>query len=124
MIGGLAQSALGDCREVLRSLPTNFYHTIVTSPPYFRLRSYLPENSPLKANEIGQEETPEQYVANLVAVFREARRTLRDDGTLWLNLGDSYVGPDIPDDCKEKDLIGIPWMVAFALRADGWHLRC
>ena len=117
--------------------------TCVTSPPYYGLRDYG------NADQIGLEETPEQYVDKLVQVFREVKRVLKDDGTLWLNLGDSYAanrGYQVPqtkdvgtkrsaDDfnnmpmkannlgCKPKDLIGIPWMVAFALRADGWYLR-
>jgi DNA modification methylase len=132
----------GDCREVLKTLPAESVNCCVTSPPYWGLRDYG------VAGQIGLEPTPEAYVAELVAVFREVRRVLRNDGTLWLNLGDSYSarlrqsGPehagkltqsskgvltkitrDRPPDCKEKDLIGIPWMVAFALRADGWYLR-
>jgi len=121
----------------------------VTSPPYFGLRDYGAEG------QIGLEQTPDEYVAKLVEVFRTVRRVLRDDGTLWLNLGDSYnnrtkvrssshqpaLNGFVDDnwserakrggvrmsrndgDLKEKDLIGIPWMVAFALRADGWYLR-
>ena len=73
--------------------------------------------------QIGLEETPEEYVANLVEGFREVRETLADDGTLWLNLGDTYCGASAIPGIKEKDLIGIPWMVAFALRNDGWYLR-
>ena len=134
----------GCCLDILRQLPSGIVNTCVTSPPYFGLRDYGVDG------QIGLEETPEQYVASLVAVFREVRRMLTDDGTLWLNLGDSYnaagrsghgtrVGykqgtnrasdtgadncrPNV-DGLKEKDLIGIPWMVAFALRADGWYLR-
>jgi DNA modification methylase len=116
---------------------------VVTSPPYYGLRDYG------ISGQIGLEVTPDEYVANLVQVFREVKRVLRDDGTLWLNLGDSYSGSgkgqwnggasdpknqktfgmklnnvgNIPDGLKPKDLIGIPWMVAFALRADGWWLR-
>jgi len=119
----------------------------VTSPPYFGLRSYLPEGHPDKHLELGLEETPEQYVERMVSVFREVRRVLADDGTLWLNIGDSYASAStynaprtskgefgrvnaprqpnagVPRGCKPKDLIGIPWMLAFALRADGWYLR-
>lgn len=74
--------------------------------------------------QIGLEETPEQYIDRLVAVFHEVKRVLKDDGTLWLNIGDSYCGTgDKVIGCKQKDLIGIPWMLAFALRADGWYLR-
>ena len=98
----------GDCIEQLRTMEANSVHTCVTSPPYYGLRDYGHDG------QIGLEETPEAYVAKLVEVFREVRRVLRDDGTLWLNLGDSY---------KEKQLLGIPWRVAFALQADGWYLR-
>jgi len=119
--------------------------TCVTSPPYYGLRSYLDTDNPLKHIEIGLEPTPEEYIANMVAVFREVKRVLRDDGTLWLNIGDSYAsstkgsgGPSAKQDSnagsrycsikinhgvKDKDLIGIPWLLAFALRADGWWLR-
>jgi DNA modification methylase len=134
---------LGDCLEVLSAMPSASAHTCVTSPPYFGLRDYG------HGGQIGLEPTPDEYVAKLVAVFREVRRVLRDDGTLWLNLGDSYNNfrsqmgpgqavhgraklngkPDITsrrrgwDGVKEKDLLGIPWRVAFALQADGWYLR-
>jgi DNA modification methylase len=131
----------GDCLEVLRGLPDGMAQTSVTSPPYYGLRDYG------CAGQIGLEDTPDAYVARLVDVFREVRRVLRDDGTLWLNLGDSYAraggeggcGPNAqvgntksgeqrrnlvpPSRYKPKDLLGIPWMVAFALRADGWWLR-
>lgn len=138
----------GDCRDVLKTLASASVHCVVTSPPFYGLRDYG------VANQIGLEATPDAFVAELVAVFRECRRVLRDDGTLWLNLGDSYAaggtggasdksrlhggkgvgalekikqGPAIsrspPIGLKPKDLIGIPWMVAFALRADGWWLR-
>ena len=133
----------GDCRDVLRSLPAQSVHTCVTSPPYFGLRDYGADG------QIGLEPTPDDFVAALVAVFREVRRVLRDDGTVWLNLGDSYASTggevtrpgvtaragntlatlhpsaraDVPNGVKPKDLIGVPWMVAFALRADGWYLR-
>jgi DNA modification methylase len=116
MIGGLLNAlgltvnlVLGDCRNVLPTLPAGSVHCCVTSPPYFGLRDYGHEN------QIGLEQTPEAFVQELVEVFREVRRVLRDDGTLWLNLGDSYG--------KAKQLLGIPWRVAFALQADGWHLR-
>ena len=99
----------GDVIETLRSLPEGFIHTCVTSPPYWGLRDYgVP-------GQIGLEPTPEEYVEKMVLVFREVWRVLRDDGTLWLNLGDSY-GPG-------KQLMGIPWRVAFALQNDGWVLR-
>ncbi len=128
----------GDVRETLRALPEKTVQTCVTSPPYFGLRDYGVDG------QIGLEPTPDEFVAELVAVFREVRRVLRDDGTLWLNLGDSYAtrwasarsegrggltdnererhGPP-PAGFKNKDLIGIPWRVAFALQADGWYLR-
>ena len=128
---------IGDCLEVLRGLPDGMAQTCVTSPPYYGLRDYG------HAGQIGLEETPDAYVARLVDVFREVRRVLRDDGTLWLNLGDSYAAGGngggnkndtnkgsltvarkvAPAGYKPKDLLGIPWMVAFALRADGWWLR-
>lgn len=127
----------GDCRETLKTLPGQSVQCCITSPPYFGLRDYG------HADQIGLEPSPEAYVAELVAVFREVRRVLRDDGTLWLNLGDSYgqsinrntIGGDkkhglhgnLPSVCesglKPKNLIGIPWRVAFALQADGWYLR-
>ena len=174
----------GDCRAVLRTIPDASVHCCVTSPPYFGLRDYG------VSGQIGLEPTPEEFVAELVDVFREVRRILRDDGTLWLNLGDSYAGSGRggnptaetstlqgslasqeaskikrgrdeigatarqaavtqrgsrlpagfhedarlsgaigrawvppPSGLKQKDLIGTPWMVAFALRSDGWYLR-
>lgn len=128
----------GDCIQTMKGLPAASVQTCVTSPPYYGLRDYGHDS------QIGLEETPEMYVAKLVDVFREVRRVLRDDATLWLNLGDSYNGsggaggdygvgglkegqPKYPgrrvDGLKPKDLIGIPWLVAFALRADGWWLR-
>lgn len=137
----------GDCREILKTLSNQSVHCCVTSPPYFGLRDYGHDG------QIGLEQTPDAYVAELVNVFREVRRILRDDGTLWLNMGDSYassgVAGPISDKCtmqhgkginpkhaktefgraptptglKPKDLIGIPWRVAFALQADGWYLR-
>jgi DNA modification methylase len=133
----------GDCREELARLEPESVQTCVTSPPYWGLRDYGTEG------QLGLEPTPEQYVENLVAVFREVRRVLRDDGTVWLNLGDSYAGSGkgpsnsydrpaqnmsnvaaapnrwqfIPHGIKAKDLVGIPWRVAFALQADGWWLR-
>lgn len=128
---------IGDCIESMRGLPDASVNCCVTSPPYFGLRDYQAKG------QIGLEDTPDDYVARLVQVFREVRRVLRDDGTLWLNLGDSYTSggratraPDekhgaremgfraaTPDGLKPKDLIGIPWRVAFALQADGWYLR-
>lgn len=107
----------GDAAEKLKTLDNASVHTCVTSPPYFGLRDYG------TAGQIGLEQTPEEYVEKLVRVFREVRRTLRDDGTLWLNIGDSYAADRKVAGCKPKDLIGIPWLLAFALRADGWYLR-
>lgn len=128
----------GDALEVLKTIPDESVHCCVTSPPYYGLRDYG------VGGQIGLEDTPEKYVGKLVQVFREVRRVLRDDGTLWLNLGDSYNGsggaggdyspgglkegqPKYPGrrikGLKPKDLIGIPWMIAFALRSDGWYLR-
>ena len=115
----------GNCVDVLRELPEQSVHTCVTSPPYWGLRDY---GNP---DQLGLEPTPELYVANMVQVFREVRRVLRDDATMWLNLGDSYAGStmsggdgrQMPDGLKPKDLVGIPWRVAFALQADGWYLR-
>lgn len=132
---------VGDCRDVLKALPDQSINCIVTSPPYFGLRDYGVDG------QIGLEPTPAAFVEEMVAVFHEARRVLRDDGTLWLNLGDTYQNakgqsggfdPKQParrhlrsarpqdgalDGFKPKDLIGIPWRVAFALQADGWYLR-
>jgi DNA modification methylase len=176
----------GDCVAGLRTLPDASVHCCVTSPPYWGLRSYLPDGHDDKHLERGLEQTPEEYVARMVEVFREVRRVLREDGTCWVNLGDSYAGSwgnqgrketrgtqrqingpmmqrlkaqpvhDIEccldEDCtcpagdenggiypdkktrtgswvndhptlKAKDLVGIPWRVAFALQADGWWLR-
>lgn len=150
----------GDVREQLRSLPDGSVQTCVTSPPYFGLRDYgMP-------GQIGMESSPETFVDVMVGVFREVRRVLADDGTLWLNIGDSYAGSGrgvngdgtpgkitsakqrsnagaildlhdkrvaagaigrqwvaAPEGYKQKDLIGVPWLLAFALRADGWYLR-
>jgi len=133
---------VGDVRNTLAKLPDQSVHCCVTSPPYWGLRDYG------HPDQIGLEPTPEEYVQTLVDVFREVRRVLRDDGTLWLNLGDSYYaggwecrrvnavgnGSMPPeqrksgmakgiDGLKVKDLVGIPWRVAFALQADGWYLR-
>jgi len=178
---------IGDCREVLKTLPDKHFQTCVTSPPYYGLRDYgtaswvggsencshigatlgnnrnfideggrgsnkasLSTGDCIKCgakrvdSQIGLEETPEQFVESLVNVFREVKRVLKDDGTLWLNLGDSYSSggrttttnqtvrgntdygvtrPPPIVGIKPKDLIGIPWRVAFALQADGWYLR-
>ena len=130
----------GDCLNILKTLSDKSINCCITSPPYYGLRDYG------VAGQVGLEDTPDEYVNKLVEIFREVRRVLRDDGTLWMNLGDSYCGtgskgewvdPKNPNGrngqsisktqkiagYKSKDLIGIPWMVAFALRADGWYLR-
>ena len=131
----------GDCREVMAAMEPESVHCVVTSPPYWGLRDYGTDG------QLGLEPTPEEYVANMVAVFREVRRVLRSDGTVWLNLGDSYTSggrktrdpgqskihpalegwaagrAENPPGLKDKDLVGIPWRVAFALQADGWYLR-
>lgn len=131
----------GDCRDLLKTLRAESVHCCVTSPPYWRLRDYG------HPDQIGQEPTPEKYVEALRAVFAEVQRVLRSDGTLWLNLGDCYASawpcsrrnqmgngslpngtraaraPRLGPGLKEKDLVGIPWLVAFALRQDGWYLR-
>lgn len=137
----LNQIIKGDAISVLKKLDTASVNTVVTSPPYFGLRDYGVKG------QIGNEKTPEDYVKNLVEIFQEIRRVLKDDGTVWLNLGDSYAGSnkgfgDKNEDrkytsaartrtlkkaetpgLKSKDLIGIPWRVALALQADGWYLR-
>lgn len=143
VIIGNATLLQGDCLDVLATLPDNSVHCCVTSPPYFGLRAYLPAGHQDKHLEVGAEPTPDEYITKMVSVFREVRRVLRDDGTCWINIGDSYANggrktrdqddklehrgmdcrPDDPDGIKPKDLIGIPWMLAFALRADGWYLR-
>lgn len=99
----------GDALSILRTMTSESVNCIVTSPPYYGLRDYG------QAGQIGHEPEPGIYINKLVDVFREARRVLRDDGTLWLNLGDIYG--------KSKNLIGVPWRVAFALQEDGWNLR-
>ncbi len=103
-----------DCRDGMKKLPDKSVNCCVTSPPYFGLRNYGTDE------QIGLEETPELFVEKMVEVFTEVRRVLKDDGTLWLNLGDSYATGKL---LKPKDLIGVPWMVAFALRSSGWYLR-
>lgn len=141
---GDVRIAQGDAREVLAGFPDESVHCIVTSPPFFQLRNYGVDG------QIGLEQTPEEWVDALVGVFRECRRVLRSDGTFWLEIGDTYAGggggnygsgkeaaygaPHLTNvrnrpewlssaKLKPKDLIGAPWMVAFALRADGWWLR-
>lgn len=132
---------IGDCIESLKSIPENSVQTCITSPPYWGLRDYGHDG------QIGLEQTPDEYIAKMVEVFGEVRRVLRDDGTLWLNLGDSYANDDKwggssggkhvkslhgatgigrgrkSTGLKPKDLVGIPWRVALALQADGWWLR-
>jgi len=143
-----ARILVGDCREVMATLPEASVQCVVTSPPYFGIRDYG------TAGQIGLEATVEEYVAQMVAVFDGVRRVLRDDGTVWLNMGDCYSsgnsGQRVRDNnggfqpglstrtqdataanpgrkpiagMKTKDLIGIPWRVAFALQANGWYLR-
>ncbi|EPV2319282.1 DNA-methyltransferase [Pseudomonas aeruginosa] len=138
---------VGDCLDALRAMPDQSFHCCITSPPYFGLRDYgMP-------GQIGLEQTPAEFVSRLVEVFREVRRVLRDDGTLWVNMGDSYAsiaGGYAPEGSagkhdivsrntrgavrrghrrnpaeglKQKDLMGIPWRLAFALQDDGWYLR-
>lgn len=130
----------GNCLDKLKELPDQSINTCITSPPYWGLRDYGEDK------QLGMEDTPEEFVNNLVQVFREVKRVLRDDGTVWLNLGDSYCGTNhkkefidpkykdgragqkfslsykIPG-LKSKDLVGIPFRVAFALQQDGWYLR-
>lgn len=106
----------GDVLDHLRELPAESVQCCVTSPPYWGLRDYG------VAGQIGMEPTPDEHVAKLVEVFREVRRVLREDGVLWLNYGDAYATTGMPS-LKPKDLIGLAWMLAFALRADGWWLR-
>ena len=151
---------IGDCMETLKKIPDESLNAVVTSPPYWGLRDYQ------RKNQIGLEETPEAYASHLVEVFRKIKRVLRDDGTVWLNLGDSYCSSrpmgtsgnenvggkryaeakdawdfgrtgatsvtgdnsfrgrgKVVAGLKQKDLVGIPWRVAFALQADGWYLR-
>lgn len=150
---------VGDCRDALATLPDQSVHCCVTSPPYFGLRDYKIPPSTWGDGWVGclgNEPTVQMYVGHVVEVFREVRRVLRDDGTLWLNLGDSYANSGqrgdtrsgfnaryfgsgepgkneqaathlpptvVPTGLKPKDLIGIPWRIAFALQADGWYLR-
>ena len=128
---------IGDCRNILPTLEAKSVQCVITSPPYYNLRDYG------VTSQIGQEATYQEYIESLVDVFREVRRVLKDDGTVWLNLGDSYAGSGHGGNLgknkklksmtplkqtplsglKKKDLIGIPWRVAFALQEDGWYLR-
>lgn len=130
----------GDALTVLRTWPDESIDCCVTSPPYWGLRNYGVEG------QVGLEPTPEEYVEKLVTIFREVKRVLKKEGTLWLNLGDTYCGTGNKGECKDpknpngrngqavavnrkvkglkpKDLVGIPWRVAFALQAQGWYLR-
>lgn len=107
---------IGDCRVLLDRLPEESVHCCITSPPYWKLKDYgVPE-------QLGQEAHPQEYVAAVVDVVRRIRRVLRPDGTLWMNLGDSYARKR-DGRIKARDLIGVPWAVAFALRDEGWYLR-
>ncbi|UBM23350.1 site-specific DNA-methyltransferase [Pseudomonas sp. p1(2021b)] len=135
---------VGDCIEMMRTLPDQSVHTCITSPPYFGLRDYGVDG------QIGLEASPREFLDSLVAVFREVRRVLRDDGTIWVNMGDSYASGgrggggsymaergdgawqgkgeatgwrSAPPGWKHKDLMGMPWRLAFALQDDGWYLR-
>ncbi len=135
---------VGDCIEMMRTLPDQSVHTCITSPPYFGLRDYGVDG------QIGLEASPREFIDSLVAVFREVRRVLRDDGTLWVNLGDSYASGgrggggrymaergdgawqgkgdaagwrSAPAGWKHKDLLGLPWRLAIALQDEGWYLR-
>lgn len=138
---------IGDALKETKRIPDNYVNCCVTSPPYYGLRDYGVEG------QLGQEKTPEEYIDKLVLIFREVKRTLKADGTLWVNISDSYAGSGkgrnadgthnnktsnkesegqrngkLPktlksSDCKSKDLIGIPWLLALALRNDGWYLR-
>jgi len=128
----------GDSLHVLRRLPASGVQCIVTSPPYWGLRDYH------IGGQIGLEDNLTQYLNRLVAVFNETKRVLKDDGIFWLNIGDGYtsgnrgwrapdkknparameVRPDAPEGLKPKDLLGVPWRLAFALQQDGWYLRC
>ena len=106
----------GDAAEVLKTLPQGSANMCVTSPPYYGLRDYGEDG------QIGLEQTPQEYIVRLTKVFDEVKRVLADDGTLWLNIGDTYANKPYKN-IKPKDLIGIPWMLAFALRERGWSLR-
>ncbi|MCI5058859.1 MAG: site-specific DNA-methyltransferase [Flavobacteriales bacterium] len=133
----VSQIIKGDSRSAIEKLPDDFYSSCITSPPYWGKRDYGVNG------QIGAENSLDNYIADLVDVFREIRSKLKDDGTLWLNLGDSYTSgnrkwrapdkknparsmsyrPPTPEGLKPKDLVGVPWKVAFALQQDGWYLR-
>ncbi len=128
---------LGNAIEILETLPSNYYQTCITSPPYWGLRDYGINN------QIGAEYSLNEYIANLTLLFSKVKRVLKDDGILWLNIGDSYTSgnrtwrdadkknpgramvyrPPTPEGLKPKDLIGVPWKIAFALQNDDWYLR-
>lgn len=134
---GEGRLIIGDALHILEGFDDERFQTVVTSPPYWGLRDYGIEG------QIGAEDTVDEYIERLVKLFGQVRRTLRSDGSLWLNIGDSYTSggrtwrqadnklpargmnyrPATPEGMKPKDLIGVPWMLAFALRADGWYLR-
>lgn len=136
-VEGTNTLVLGDAMAVLSSMPTNSVQTVVTSPPYWSLRDYGIEG------QIGLNETVYSFIDNLADLFDQVHRVLREDGTLWLNIGDSYTSgnrawrapdkknrargmslrPPTPEGLKDKDLIGVPWRVAFALQERGWYLR-
>ena len=138
-VSGITRSTIfhGDAEKLLTRLPSDFFRCCVTSPPYWGLRDYGSES------QIGAEENPEDYIRRLVSVFEEVHRVLTDDGTFWLNVGDSYTSgnrgyrapdkknpvramsyrPKTPAGLKAKDLIGIPWRLAFSLQRAGWYLR-
>jgi DNA modification methylase len=113
----------GNCLEVMKELPDESVDSCITSPPYWNLRSYCDDKSPEKKYELGREKIPEEYVAKMVGVFREVRRVLKSTGSCWLNLGDSFFSGGKKGKLKSKDLVGIPWATAFALRDDGWYFR-
>jgi site-specific DNA-methyltransferase (cytosine-N4-specific) len=135
--GARGEIILGHALDALRSIPSGTFQTAITSPPYWGLRDYgIP-------NQLGAEPTVDEFVESLVTIFEELRRTLKDDGTFWLNIGDSYTSggrtwrqsdkklpqrgmnyrPATPSGLKPKDLIGVPWRLAFALQANGWYVR-
>ena len=136
-ISSLTNLIIGDSRKVLSEIPDNTFQCCITSPPYWGLRDYGFEG------QIGAENIINDYIEDLVSIFSEVRRTLKDDGTLWLNIGDSYTSgnrkwrdadkknparqmtyrPPTPIGLKAKDLIGVPWKIAFALQKEGWYLR-
>ncbi|MDU0154028.1 DNA-methyltransferase [Bacillus cabrialesii] len=128
----------GNCLDVLKQLPDETFNTCVTNPPYWKLRDYGVEG------QLGHEDSPEDFISKLVSVFNEVKRTLKPDGTLWVNIGDTYAANrgsinrapsntrnknghmgamNVPNGLKPKDMVGIPWRLALALQQDGWYLR-